>query len=72
MNIESFVYSVLFLVALYFWVLSLYRLMGLRDDFFPGRNDKVTWFVLLVLFNIVGAVMFFIFKGKRQPSDSPA
>src|SRR5689334_6716873 len=44
------------------WFHEFRFLMRLNDDAFPGRNDKLIWALLLMLFPPVGAVVFWSFR----------
>ena len=54
------------IVLVLFWVGQLFDLMGQSDDLFPGRYDKVCWFVLLMTMNVFGAAIWFIFKSIHK------
>ena len=41
--------------------------MGLRDDDFPGRNDKLIWVFLLLLLAPVGAWLFRSYRLAHWP-----
>jgi hypothetical protein len=47
-----------------FWIVEFIDLMRYEDTDFPGKYDKVFWFIILLLFNIIGAFMFSIYKRR--------
>lgn len=53
------------------WVRELVTLMGLGDEAFPGRFDKVLWFALLVLLPPIGVPAFAIFRRAYWPVEKP-
>ena len=55
------------IVLLIFWVVQLIDLMTMTDDLFPGRNDKVLWFIVVFLGSAFGALVFWIWKVIRLP-----
>ena len=44
------------------WVRELVHLMGLSDEAFPGRHDKLLWFALLVCLPPIGTAAFAVFR----------
>ncbi len=42
-------------------------LMGLHDDDFPGRNDKLIWVFLLLVLAPVGVWLFRSYRMARWP-----
>lgn len=59
------------ILAVFFWVREFIHLMGLADEAFPGRYDKVLWFLLLVLLPPVGALAFSTFRRAYWPVVKP-
>jgi len=53
------------------WVRELVHLMGLSDDAFPGRHDKVMWFILLLCVPPIGVVAFGVFRRAYWPTHKP-
>ena len=53
------------------WIRELITLMGLGDDAFPGRHDKVLWLALLVLLPPIGLLTFSIFRRVYWPIEKP-
>jgi len=59
-------------MAVFFWIHELIALMGLGDEAFPGRHDKVLWFALMVLLPPVGAITFSMFRRAYWPVEKPS
>lgn len=57
----------LFAVA---WLREFEFLIQLRDDAFPGRNDKLIWALLLIVLPPVGVWLFHSYRGVRWPEPS--
>ena len=55
------------MVLLIFWVVQLIALMSMTDDLFPGRNDKVLWFIVVFFGCALGALVFWLWKLVRLP-----
>ena len=49
-----------------FWIKQMVRLMGLTDDCFPGRYDKVIWAVIVFFGSILGAFVFWLWMQARR------
>ena len=47
------------------WAGQLLELMRMTDSDFPGRHDKVLWFVLLLVSGPLGALIFWCWKDHR-------
>ena len=47
------------------WAGQLLELMRMKDSEFPGRYDKVLWFVLLLVSGPLGALIFWCWKDHR-------
>jgi len=58
--ILPFMLTILIVLGLYLrtWRDEFIFLMGLRDDDFPGRNDKLIWVLVLLVFAPVGPWLF--------------
>jgi hypothetical protein len=54
------------------WCDEFVFLMGLRDDDFPGRNDKLIWATLLLLFAPISAWLFRSYHVAHWPEPKPA
>lgn len=54
------------------WLHEFVFLMGLRDQAFPGRHDKLIWIGLFVLMPPVGAVAFWMYRHACWPSSKPS
>jgi hypothetical protein len=50
------------LVLLVFWIIQFAQLMAMRDDEFPGRFDKILWFIAFLTLNVVAASIFLSWK----------
>jgi len=59
------------LLLVYLWIREIVHLMGLSDDAFPGRHDKLMWFVLLVGLPPIGVPAFAIFRRAYWASAKP-
>lgn len=53
------------------WVREFVHLMGVADDSFPGRHDKVLWVVLMVLLPPIGVAAFSIFRRVYWAAEKP-
>ncbi len=67
--IVPFLLAALIMLGLYLrtWRDEFIYLMGLRDDNFPGRNDKLIWVLILVIIAPVGAWLFRSYRLARWP-----
>ncbi len=54
------------------WLHEFVFLMGLGDEAFPGRHDKVIWTTLFVLLPPVGAVAFWMYRHACWPRSKPS
>ncbi len=54
------------------WRNEFVLLMGLRDDDFPGRNDKLIWAILLVAFAPLSIWFFRSYRLAHWPEPEPA
>lgn len=52
------------------WREEFVFLMGLRDDEFPGRHDKLTWSVMLLLLAPVGVWSFRAYRLAHWPEPA--
>ncbi len=52
----------LFCVGIIFWLIQVIDLLFRDMRFFESHTHKLTWFLVLVAGNIVGAVWYFIWK----------
>ncbi len=59
------------IALLIFWIVELFDLMGKRDDEFPGRYDKVLWFIVIFFGFALGALIFVLWK-SRQAAERTA
>ena len=53
------------------WVREIVQLMGLGDDAFPGRHDKMLWLALIVVLPPIGISAFSIFRRAYWPANKP-
>jgi hypothetical protein len=55
------------------WCNQFVYLMGLRDDDFPGRHDKLIWVLLLFVFPPITVWFFRTYRLAHwpEPADSP-
>jgi uncharacterized membrane protein YhaH (DUF805 family) len=49
------------------WCNEFVFLMGLRDEDFPGRNDKLIWAVVLLAFAPISVWLFRTFRAAQWP-----
>lgn len=54
------------------WLKEFRFLMELRDDAFPGQNDKLIWGILLIVLPPVGAWLFRAHRLVRWPEVKAA
>ena len=54
------------------WCNEFVFLMGLRDDDFPGRSDKLIWATLLLLFAPFSVWVFRAYRLAHWPEPKPA
>ncbi|MHC5056836.1 MAG: hypothetical protein ACYTKD_19295 [Planctomycetota bacterium] len=48
-----------------FWACQLLSLMRMKDEEFPGRYDKVLWFIIVFFGSLLGALIFWLWKVGR-------
>ena len=67
--VVPFMLAILIVLGLYLrtWRDEFIFLMGLRDDDFPGRNDKLIWVLVLVVFAPVGPWLFGSYRLAHWP-----
>jgi len=67
--IVPFTLAILIVLGLYLrtWRDEFVFLMGLRDDDFPGRNDKLIWVLVLLVFAPIGAWLFRSYRLAHWP-----
>jgi hypothetical protein len=67
--IVPFMLAILIVLGLYLrtWRDEFIFLMGLRDDDFPGCNDKLIWVLVLVVFAPVGPWLFRSYRLAHWP-----
>jgi hypothetical protein len=53
------------------WVREFAYLMRLRDDAFPGHNDKLIWAMLLIVLAPVGTWLFQNYREAHWPEAKP-
>jgi hypothetical protein len=49
------------------WLREFTYLMKLRDDVFPGHNDKLIWAILMIVLPPVGAWLFQTYREAHWP-----
>jgi hypothetical protein len=54
------------------WQSEFVFLMGLRDDDFPGRYDKLIWVLVLLAFAPIGPWFFRSYRLAHWPAPGPA
>jgi len=54
------------------WLREFTYLMRLRDDAFPGHNDKLIWAMLLIVLPPVGAWLFQTYREAHWPEAKPS
>jgi len=60
------------MLLLVMWIRELITLMGMGDEAFPGRYDKLLWFALLLLVPPIGVVTFALFRRVYWTANKPA
>jgi len=67
--ILPFMLAILIVPGLYLrtWRDEFIFLMGLRDNDFPGRNDKLIWVLVLLVFASVSAWLFRSYRLAHLP-----
>jgi hypothetical protein len=70
---EPLILAVLIVLTVFLrtWRNEFTFLMGLRDDDFPGRNDKFIWAVVLLFFAPVGLWFFRSYRLAHWPEPKP-
>jgi hypothetical protein len=53
------------------WCREFVFVMGLRDDDFPGRNDKLLWAVVLLVMAPIGVWLFRSYRLVHWPEPKP-
>jgi hypothetical protein len=53
------------------WLKEFTFLMRLRDDAFPGHNDKLIWAMLLIILAPVGTWLFQNYREAHWPEAKP-
>lgn len=53
------------------WLKEFTFLMRLRDDAFPGHNDKLIWAMLLIVLAPVGTWLFQNYREAHWPEAKP-
>jgi len=53
------------------WLKEFTYLMRLRDDAFPGHNDKLIWAILLIVLPPVGTWLFQTYREAHWPEVKP-
>ncbi len=54
------------------WLKEFTFLMRLRDDAFPGHNDKLIWAILLIVLAPVGTWLFQNYREVHWPEAKPS
>jgi hypothetical protein len=54
------------------WLKEFTYLMRLRDDVFPGHNDKLIWAILLIVLAPVGIWLFQTYREAHWPEAKPS
>jgi hypothetical protein len=68
LSLAVLIVLVLFVKA---WRDEFILLMGLRDEDFPGRNDKMIWVLVLMFFAPVGTWFFRAYRLTHWPEPEP-
>jgi hypothetical protein len=71
------VYYLAILAAFGFWLVQVIDLLMRNDADFESHTHKLTWFVVLVVGNLVGAIWYFSWKkrvvaGPSSPTRNDA
>ena len=51
--------------VLLFWLKELLILLSMRDQDFPGHNDKLIWFLFMFFGTFLGALVFCYWRNFR-------
>ena len=65
MDSSSFLIILVSLFLIAFWISQFTALMNMRDSVFNGRYDKLIWAAVLILLNVFGAFVFWIWDRAR-------
>lgn len=49
-----------------FWLSQMVGLMDMKDNEFPGKHDKILWFVALLIGSFAGALAFLLWRTMRS------
>lgn len=60
------------LMGLWTWIREIVNLMGLNDEAFPGKHDKVLWLALMILLPPIGVPAFCVFRRAYWPVEKPS
>ena len=58
----AMMYYVVALAAFGFWLIQVIDLLSRDLRFFESHTHKLTWFLVLIAGNIVGAVWYYVWK----------
>ena len=54
------------LVSVVFWILQFWSVLLMRDEDFPGKNDKIMWALIVFFGSAVGAILFAIWRWEHE------
>ena len=58
---------IIFILVLLFWCTQFLKLMRMKSDDFPSKEDKTIWAIAIIFLNALGALLFWIhFKPKYE------
>lgn len=60
--IPALLLTVLILGYLYLWITQFVQLMVFSDSDFPGRNDKILWVIIYIVFSPLAPFLFMWWK----------
>ena len=62
MSLLALTLVVFSIVYVYLWITQLVQLMVFRDNDFPGRNDKILWVIIYIVFVPLAPFIFMWWK----------
>lgn len=66
------IFYLVIIFAFFFWLVQLLDLLFRSQKDFESHNHKLTWFLVLVVGNIVAAVWYYLWKHEAiKEHDSP-
>lgn len=65
--------SILTLISFLIWISQFTRLIRMKAEDFPSREDKTIWAIAIIFLNLLGAALFFLMvePPNYETSQSP-